>query len=225
MGSAFGDARQLGEERVDVKHDLRVLIAGDDPLVRAGLNALLSAEPGCEVVGEIGLDPETARAPLSSGPDVILCDLGHDPGGSDERLITLDAFGVPVLALIPDTVNPGTVLAAGARGCLRRNARSDQLAAALAAVAAGLQVTEPPAVDHDVPGERKVEPPAEDLTPREIEVLQFLAEGLPNKAIAVRLRISEHTVKFHVNAIMGKLGAHSRTEAVTRAARLGLIVL
>ncbi len=67
--------------------------------------------------------------------------------------------------------------------------------------------------------------PAEELTPREIEVLQLVAEGLPNKQIALRLGISEHTVKFHVDAILGKLGAHSRTEAVTRAARLGLLVL
>jgi two-component system, NarL family, nitrate/nitrite response regulator NarL len=63
------------------------------------------------------------------------------------------------------------------------------------------------------------------LTPREIEVLQLVAEGFPNKQIALQLGISEHTVKFHIDAILGKLGAHSRTEAVTRAARLGLLVL
>jgi len=65
----------------------------------------------------------------------------------------------------------------------------------------------------------------EDLTAREMEVLQLMAAGLANKAIAQQLAISEHTIKFHVNAILGKLGAHTRTEAVTRAARLGLIVL
>jgi DNA-binding NarL/FixJ family response regulator len=65
----------------------------------------------------------------------------------------------------------------------------------------------------------------EDLTPRELEVLGLLAEGLPNKAIGLRLGISEHTVKFHVNAVLGKLGAQSRTEAVVRATRLGLILL
>ncbi len=67
--------------------------------------------------------------------------------------------------------------------------------------------------------------PVEDLTPRELEVLQLLAEGLANKAIAQRLGVSDHTIKFHVNAILGKLGAQSRTEAVVRATRLGLIVL
>jgi DNA-binding NarL/FixJ family response regulator len=66
---------------------------------------------------------------------------------------------------------------------------------------------------------------AEALTPREQEVIQLLAEGLPNKTIADRLHISEHTVKFHVNAILSKLGAQSRTEAVVRATRLGLLLL
>ncbi|OLD49076.1 MAG: hypothetical protein AUI83_12510 [Armatimonadetes bacterium 13_1_40CM_3_65_7] len=69
------------------------------------------------------------------------------------------------------------------------------------------------------------EVPAEELTPRELQVLQLLAEGLPNKRVALQLGISEHTVKFHVAVIFSKLGAHGRTEAVTRAARLGLIVL
>jgi DNA-binding NarL/FixJ family response regulator len=73
--------------------------------------------------------------------------------------------------------------------------------------------------------ERPAEAPAEALTPRELEVLQLLAEGLPNKTIARQLSISEHTVKFHLNAIMSKLGAQSRTEAVVRATRLGLIIL
>ena len=66
---------------------------------------------------------------------------------------------------------------------------------------------------------------AEDLTPRETEVLQLLADGLTNKAIAQRLGISDHTVKFHVNAILGKLGAQSRTEAVVRATQHGLLLL
>ncbi len=68
-------------------------------------------------------------------------------------------------------------------------------------------------------------PPVEELTPRELEVLRLVAEGLPNKTIAQRLDISEHTVKFHVNALLGKLGVGSRTEAVVRATRLGLIFL
>lgn len=67
--------------------------------------------------------------------------------------------------------------------------------------------------------------PAEPLTPRELEVLQLLAQGLPNKAIAERLGVSSHTVKFHVNAILSKLGARSRTEAVVLATQMGLTVI
>ena len=75
------------------------------------------------------------------------------------------------------------------------------------------------------PSATKPAPPAETLTARELEVLQCIAEGQANKAIAARLHISEHTVKFHVNAILGKLAAQSRTEAVVRATRLGLVLL
>jgi DNA-binding NarL/FixJ family response regulator len=75
------------------------------------------------------------------------------------------------------------------------------------------------------PQDQAPTPPAEELTPRELEVLRLVAQGLPNKAIAQRLEISEHTVKFHVNAILGKLGVQSRTEAVVHATRLGLILL
>ena len=71
----------------------------------------------------------------------------------------------------------------------------------------------------------QTDPLIEELTPRELAVLRLVAEGLPNKTIAVKLGISEHTVKFHVNAILGKLGVASRTEAVVRATRLGLIFL
>lgn len=73
--------------------------------------------------------------------------------------------------------------------------------------------------------DRRLDMPAEDLTPRELQVLQLLAEGLPNRAIAQRLQISEHTVKFHVATILSKLEAHTRTEAVIRAIREGLIIL
>jgi DNA-binding NarL/FixJ family response regulator len=100
------------------------------------------------------------------------------------------------------------------------------MVAALTAVSEGLTVLDPSVAGVLSPAEEL--PPtalAEELTPRELEVLQLLAEGLSNKAIGYRLEISEHTVKFHVTAIMSKLGAQSRTDAVVRATRLGLIVL
>jgi DNA-binding NarL/FixJ family response regulator len=117
-------------------------------------------------------------------------------------------------------------VAAGAKGALPRHPDPAPLTAAVSAVSVGLVVIDP-VFPTTVQPVRSGPPdlPAEEMTPREIEVLQLLAEGLSNKQIAQQLGISEHTVKFHVDAILGKLGAHSRTEAVTRAARLGLIVL
>ena len=82
-----------------------------------------------------------------------------------------------------------------------------------------------PGLSARVPAIREQSAPQAEVTPRELQVLGLMAEGMPNKTIAARLGISEHTVKFHVNALLNKLGAHSRTEAVTRATRMGLIAL
>lgn len=177
-------------------------------------------------------------------PDVIVCDLGWDPararagaavrpGGQRntvpaplERLAELRDLQVPVVALVPGEEFAADAWSAGARGVLLREVAAEPLRAALHAVARGLAVLEPRLSSALAPA-RPAEPGTlpEPLTPREREVLQLLAEGLSNKAIAARLDVSEHTVKFHVNALMGKLGAQSRTEAVVRATRLGLIVL
>jgi DNA-binding NarL/FixJ family response regulator len=109
---------------------------------------------------------------------------------------------------------------------LLRDASVEKLVAALNSAAQGLVTLDPVFIDALLPPAQPAPtPPVETLTPRELEVLQHLAEGLPNKAIARRLDISEHTVKFHVNAIMSKLGVQSRTEAVVRATQLGLILL
>jgi DNA-binding NarL/FixJ family response regulator len=137
-----------------------------------------------------------------------------------------------VVALVPADGEGGLAASAwqaGAQGVLARDATAGQLAAAVAAAVEGMVVW-----DQRLAGELRRGPglspdeqagPVEELTAREQEVLQLLAEGLPNKAIARRLGISEHTVKFHVNAILGKLGARSRTEAVVLATRLGLVLL
>src|SRR5262249_58818697 len=120
----------------------------------------------------------------------------------------------------------GAALAAGARGVLLRDTPADRLAAALEAAVRGLVVLDESLAEgwlrRPAAG---AAPLVEPLTPRELQVLELLAEGLSNKAIAGRLGISDHTAKFHVNAILGKLGVQSRTEALVQAARLGLIVL
>ncbi|MGH2348769.1 MAG: hypothetical protein ACRDFT_04800, partial [bacterium] len=83
--------------------DLRILVAGADPLARAGLHALLAAEPGCEVVGEVDVEHRDAAVPISAAPDVIVCDAGGDAGAAAARLGALEAFDVPILAVLADT--------------------------------------------------------------------------------------------------------------------------
>jgi DNA-binding NarL/FixJ family response regulator len=107
---------------------------------------------------------------------------------------------------------------------LLRNADAEALAAAVNALANGLTVLDRALASVMLPA-ASAPAPAEALTAREREVLGLVALGLPNKAIAARLVISEHTVKFHINAILSKLGVQSRTEAVVRAVRLGLVMI
>ncbi|ABS25124.1 response regulator transcription factor [Anaeromyxobacter sp. Fw109-5] len=199
---------------------LRVLLVGDDPLARAGLAALLANRAELTLAGEA--DPEEASASVAAtGPDVVLWDLGV-AGGTPEA--PAGAESVPILALASDEPHAAEALRSGARGVLLRGAAPDALAAAVVAVARGLAVLEAPLAGEWL---RPPDAPlaAEGLTRREREVLALLAEGLANKAIAARLGISEHTAKFHVNAILGKLGVESRAEAIVRAARLGLVAL
>jgi two-component system nitrate/nitrite response regulator NarL len=214
--------------------DLRVLIIADDPLARAGLAALLADQPGCTVVGQVAEDTDLPSALDVYRPEVVVWDLGWDPtpGSSTplatslDRLAELGDAALPVVALVSDETHAVEAQIAGARGLLPRNASAECVVAALIAVAQGLVVLDLSFATSVLGARDPSSPPlVEELTPRELEVLGLLAEGLPNKAIARRLDISEHTVKFHVNAVMSKLGAQSRTEAVVRATRLGLILL
>jgi DNA-binding NarL/FixJ family response regulator len=214
--------------------DLRVLIVAGDPLARAGLAALLADQPGCLVVGQVDEEIDLPPPIDLYRPEVLVWDLGWDrtpapsssPATSLERLAELGDADPPIVALVPDENLAAHAQIAGARGILSRGTSAEQLVAALLAVGQGLMVVEPslasPVAAASDPSSLS---PVEELTPRELEVLKLLAEGLANKAIALRLGISEHTVKFHVNAVMGKLGAQSRTEAVVRATRIGLILL
>jgi two-component system nitrate/nitrite response regulator NarL len=207
---------------MDGASGVRVLIVGEDPLARSGLAALLAAEPDLVVVGASapGAEAETAAANLQA--EAVLWDLGVSPRG------TPNGFGAlpGVVALVADEDFAAEALAAGARGVLARDAGAPRIAAALSAAARGLIVLD----DELAVALLRPQPPVssgllEPLTAREMEVLQLLSEGLSNKEIGSRLGISESTAKFHVNAIAGKLGAHGRTDAVVRAARLGLILL
>ena len=206
--------------------DIRVVVVADDHLARAGLAALLGDQPGCIVAGQTdpaqfaSADPDLYRA------DVAVWDLGWQPERSLEYLADAANTGVPNVVLVADDTVAAEATAAGARGVLHREVEPQTLMAALAAVIRGLAVLDSQLTDAASPSQDEVTPPATiDLTARERDVLPLIAEGFANKAIAQRLGISDHTVKFHVNSILNKLGAQSRTEAVTLAIRAGLITL
>jgi DNA-binding NarL/FixJ family response regulator len=145
-----------------------------------------------------------------------------------ESLLAAD----PAIEIVHDLSEADVVVGesshAGARGALSQDVSPQQIVAAVHAAAAGLRVMpveEGMTFPHRSQAHEPVEEIVEPLTPRESDVLEMLAEGLSNKIIAHRLSISDHTAKFHVNSILAKLGAGTRTEAVTRGIRLGLIKL
>jgi DNA-binding NarL/FixJ family response regulator len=206
------------------QHALRVYILGEDPLARAGLAASLEGLHGVLIVGQAEGSETGIESARQTSPDVILWDLGLHPSAALEHLAEHASSLPPVLALIPGEESASEAWLAGGRGILRRESEAAQIHAALVAVAHGLVVFgDVPA--RSIPGGSLPGTIEEPLTPREADVLRLMAEGMTNKSIAARLGITEHTAKFHVNAILRKLGAQSRTEAVVLATRRGLILL
>ena len=203
----------------------RVLVAADDPLARAGLANLIEIDPSNEVVASADA-AETLEASIEAFvPDVVVLDLGWDPDDVLESLTDRDRT-VRWVVLVPDESRGTDAFTAGADAILLRDASSDMLAAAIRAVAENLRALSPQIADAiDSPEPRSQPSESPELTRREMEVLKLVAEGQSNKEIAFNLDISDHTVKFHVNSILTKLNARSRTEAVTHAARFGLLYL
>ena len=203
---------------------LRVLVVCRDRLSRAGLAAVLDQRSGLTVVGQIAGDDNNVLPLDIYVPDLIVWDVSWETSNAVSSLGLLPEDAPAVLALAVTSDQAAQARAAGAQALLSRDASPEALAAAAVALSHGLQVTDPAlsgvsAAATPAPGSASL------FTPREQDVLKLLAEGLPNKGVASRLEVSEHTVKFHVNSIMGKLNAQSRTEAVTLATRLELLPL
>jgi two-component system nitrate/nitrite response regulator NarL len=181
---------------------IRVLIEAPDVLTRIGLEALLRGALEIELASSI------------ADTDVVVR-TGHQDH--------VDFDSPPPAVLLADGLPSQDALRSGVRAVIPRDAPPAQIVAAIYAAAAGLVAV--PAEDAGLIMPGSAEPIPETLTPREAEVLEMLAEGVSNKIIAYRLNISEHTAKFHVNSILAKLNAGTRTEAVTRGIRMGLIKL
>lgn len=212
---------------------IRVLVLADSAVVRAGLQAMLRVDGRFDPVpGDFPLTQLLRMKPPKSGaiPDVVLAEI------TGKRLASLPppTYGLePVpLVLLIDDLTRGELLRAlhiGAHALLPRTANPAEILAAIAAAAAGLITFSQDELERLLPATNGTEPEQEAaleaLSAREIEILALMAQGLANRSIADRLNISEHTVKFHVSSILSKLAASSRTDAVTKGLRAGLLVI
>lgn len=199
-----------------------VVIVGDDARVRDAVAAALT--PSVTVAAILPASPPDALVGLAA--DVVVWDLGPSPQADWAPVRVAADAGLTVVALIASEEQAAAVLAAGAAGVHLRDAAHEHLPVALAAAAEGLIVLDDALRARLAPRRATQEiGPNEPLTPREREVLALLALGRSNRDIALALGIAERTAKFHVNAILHKLDAEGRTEAVVRAARIGLVAL
>jgi DNA-binding NarL/FixJ family response regulator len=183
-----------------------------------------------QVVGSLSTDMAAAHLE-DLEPDVVILDLESI---SDESMsLVIESGAVPVgyaRVILTDAENFAVIAHSGVRAILPRDAGSEEIIAAVQAAAHGLIALDPDAFDYLLPRIRFGERPElafsdPVLSPREIEILRMIAEGLGNKEIASKLGISDHTVKFHISSIFAKLGAANRAEAVTLGIRQGLIMV
>ena len=208
---------------------VRVLIVDDHPIVRDGLSALLSSVDGMEVAGVATTGREAVRDTISLRPDVVVMDIQMPDLGGVEATAQI-ARGAPsvavlMLTMFEDDDSVFAAMRAGARGYLLKGAESDDIVRAIRAVARGEAIfgpgvarrvltylTAPPAI----------EAPFSELTDRERQVLDQIAEGLSNAAICARLGLATKTVSNHISNIFAKLQVVSRAEAIVRARDAGL---
>lgn len=205
---------------------VRVLVVAEETLVRAGLASVLEGRPGVQVVGRCSPDGELDAMLSATRPEVLIWDLGLNPETQLGLFSGRSADLPPTIVLLSGAEPFLEARRSGARGMLLREADGETLALAVQSARRGLVLIDtafeglhPEAQPHEPL------PSSGELSERELEVLRLVAEGLANKAIAARLGISDHTVKFHLNSVLRKLGAQSRTDAVVRATRLGLLYL
>ncbi|MEV6581831.1 response regulator transcription factor [Streptomyces sp. NPDC051582] len=204
---------------------IRLLLADDHPVVRAGLRAVLDTEPDFAVVAEAATAERAVELAASEPVDVVLMDLQFGTGmhGSAATAAITARAGAPRVLVLTTYDTDADILAAveaGASGYLLKDAPPEELAAAVRTAAAG-QSALAPAVALRLMDRMRT--PAEALTKRELEVLQLVADGLSNQQVSKKLFLSQATVKSHLVHIYAKLGVDSRTSAVATATSRRLI--
>jgi DNA-binding NarL/FixJ family response regulator len=211
---------------------IRVLLADDQALVRAGFRMILKAEPGIEVVGEAGDGSEAIVRARELGPDVVLMDVRMPvldgieatrqivDGGAAPRVLVVTTFDLDEYVY--------EALRAGASGFLLKDAPEEQLVAGIRIVSEGGSLFAPTVtrrlIERFAGTHAQTAPPGvEELTPRELEILRLVARGLSNAEIAATLVVSEHTVKTHVAHVLRKLDLRGRVQAVVLAYECGIV--
>ncbi|RII08114.1 Transcriptional regulatory protein LiaR [Streptomyces sp. YIM 130001] len=205
---------------------VRLLLADDHPVVRAGLRAVLDTEPGFRVVAEAARAEDAVRIAATEPLDVVLMDLQFGPGrmhGAEATAAIAGREGAPRVLVLTTYDSEADILAAveaGASGYLLKDAPPEELAAAVRTAAAGRSALAP-AVAHRLMGRMRA--PGEALSRRELEVLRLVGDGLSNLQISKELFLSQATVKSHLVHIYAKLGVDSRTSAVAAATARGML--
>ena len=206
---------------------IRVLIADDHPVVRQGLRTYLELQPDNEVAGQAGGGIEAVAQVERLAPDVVLLDMVMPDGDGLEALRRIRAGAgsprVVMLTSFPADERVVEAMRAGAAGYLLKDAQPSELLAAIRSAHAGGAPLHPDAAARVVGELRRPQTAAPELTARERDVLTLIARGMPNKAIAQQLSLSEKTVKTHVSAILRKLDVTDRTQAALRAVREHLV--
>ena len=209
------------------RQPIRVLVADDHAVFRLGVRRLLDAVDGIEVVGEAADTDGAVAAAVALTPDVVVMDLEMPGGGGVQatQRVLRECPGVRVLVLTmhADAARVGEALRAGARGYVVKDAAADDILRAVEAVHADQAILDPAVTGVLLSSARATRRPAfPQLTERELDVLELLAAGAPNEAIAARLGISVKTVQNHVSNVLLKLGVATRAAAVARARDAGV---
>jgi NarL family two-component system response regulator LiaR len=205
---------------------IRIFIADDHPMIRAGLAAMIRGEADLELVGEASNGADAVAMVPGLAPDVVLMDLMMPKIDGVEAIGRLRP-GLPRtrFVVLTSLVDPGQIrraIDAGASGYLLKNASSQELVTVIRSTHAGRRVMAPEATDALI-AERQAPTPGADLTTRERELLALMTRGMNNQAIANQLSIALPTVKYHVTNILAKLQVENRTEAVLLALKHRLV--
>ncbi len=209
---------------------IRILVVDDHPIVRRGVCSYIETQPDFEIVGEAASGEEALSLVEEHAPDLVLLDLLMPGMGGIEAIRRIKALSpTTLIAALTSAQDEATVLAAltaGASAYQLKDIRPQELIAVLRRVASGEMILEPRVAAYLVNklrGPAPESPTESPLTPRELEVLRLLAEGLSNKEIGVRLFVSEKTVKTHVSNVLSKLQLNDRTKAAVYALKNRMI--